>query len=270
MPWSPLHPNHAIERVRIVIQFKDRLPFKSIAKLGSDFESRSAKLNIGARVDLLARTIMMGPQGPIQSSSPLPPDGPAGWQFVRKSGVDNPEEAITLTQEALIYETTQYVRWISFRARSMDLMLPIIQYIASVLDIRLFALEYFDRFIFEGSLTEAEPSELLDHSLTNGFSANTKSGEELWHLHYGWFDTQHGTRVLVNQNFDAVDLTDVEGVVRRSVGIYTKVERRNKDEIVDLVGFADDLEAMHTISKSLLRKCLSPQTAAMIGLQNEQ
>ena len=193
MSWRPIHPNHAIERTRISVQFKDKLPQKTIQKLGEAFESQRASFGFGPRVEVQTHTVTFATDTPL---GPLVAQQARGWQFVREAGLGNVLEALVLDPEGLVYENVEYVRWADFWLRASQMILPLVDGVAAVTDLRQFALEYFDRFVYEGSATDASPTKLIQHRLTDTLSDAAKSGEELWHIHRGWYETADGIRLI--------------------------------------------------------------------------
>lgn len=267
MSWRPIHPNHAIERTRVVVQFKDKLPQKTIQKLGEAFEYQRAEFGFGPRVEVQTHTLTLTNENP---SSPMVAQLQArGWQFVREAAPGNVVEALILDPEGLVYENVEYVRWADFWARASQMLLPLISGVGAVTDLRQFSLEYFDRFVFSGAANEAAPEKLIEQSLINTLSSAAKSGEELWHVHRGWYETVDGIRVLINQNIDANDGQNANGELTRAVGVYTKVERRDRSEVVDANLLGDEIVTMHKISKAVFASAISHEVHNLIGLSHE-
>ncbi len=263
MSWQPIHPNHAIERTRIAVQFKDSLPLRTVLTVGDAFEKVRSDFGFGARVEVQTHSLVVdlgaqAPQPVAQQSR--------GWQFRREAAPGAIVEALVFTPEGVVYENVEYVRWADFWDRASRLLLPLVTMSAEVTDLRLFSLEYFDRFIFAGSPSLASPNALISESLVSNLPDAPRSGSELWHIHRGWFETLDGVRILVNQNLDANDHPQADGEARRTVGIYTKVERRNINEVVDAGLIAEDMNKMHAISKVIVARTLTPEIRARIGL----
>lgn len=263
--WQPIHPNHAIERTRIVVQFKDKLPQRTIQKLGEAFEIRRGNFGFGPRVEVQTHTLVVAPDGPQPQ---MQAQQTRGWQFMREAAPGAILEALVLDPEGLVYENVEYVRWADFWQRASDMLLPLIGSVADVAELRLFSLEYFDRFVFLGVPKSAAPAPLIRDTLIDTLSDAAQSGEELWHLHRGWYETVDGIRVLINQNIDANDGQNPKGEPKRAVGVYTKVERRNREEVVDSNLFSEDLVKMHTISKTVFASAITEDMHKRIGLHD--
>jgi uncharacterized protein (TIGR04255 family) len=259
--WHPIHPNHAIERTRIVVQFKDNLPQKTIERLGEAFETKRLFFGMGPRVEVQTHTLVVSPDGQAQQSQRA-----RGWQFNRGAGTGAILEALVLDPEGLVYENVEYVRWLDFWARASEMLLPLIDGVAEISDLRLFSLEYFDRFSYVGDATHATPVDLINNVLVQSLPKSAREGDELWHLHRGWYETYEGMRVLINQNIDANDVKSSQGDTVRQVGIFTKVERRNLNEIVEAKSLVDDIVKMHSISKVIFGAALNEGIHQRIGL----
>jgi uncharacterized protein (TIGR04255 family) len=266
--WRPIHPNHAIERTRIVVQFTDELPRKTIQKLGEAFDAQRAQFGFGPRSEIKSLSFSLNVDEPSMPVA-MPDLQPSGWQYNREVGKGAIAEAVTLKPEGLVYENTDYVRWAGFWERSSGIIQPLVSEAASITDFKLFALEYFDRFVFVGSPRQADPSLLVSDRLVNTLPNSARDGGEPWHIHRGWFETIDGIRVLINQNLDAQDGFVGKGKPSRSVGIYTKVERRDQSDTVDANQFKEDMKRMHDISKMVFSDAISDEAHEMIGLGND-
>lgn len=127
-------------------------------------------------------------------------------------------------------------------------------------------MEYFDRFNFEGDVEKARPDELLAPRFAEVLALPAKSGQELWHLHRGWFGELGGEVFLVNQNLDANTGQTAEGKPFRTVQIMTKIERRVANGTISLADFASLADKMQTLSKTTLVDVLNETTQLKIGI----
>lgn len=265
MSWNPIHPHHAIERTRIVVQFKDKLPQKTILKLGEAFDKHRAEFGFGPRVEVQTHTLVVGQD--VASPQMLAQQA-RGWQYLREASQGVVLEAIVLDPEGLVYECVEYTRWADFWGRASVMVLPLVDGLSSVTDLRLFSLEYFDRFVFNGAPNQASPVNLITGNLIENLPESAKSGEELWHLHRGWYETSRDIRVLINQNIDANEGKNASGDIVRAVGVYTKVERRNRSDMVDPSCLGQDIEKMHEISKVVFSSAINDAIKDRIGLDD--
>jgi uncharacterized protein (TIGR04255 family) len=259
--WHPIHPSHAIERTRISVQFVHSLPQKTVQKLSDTFEADKANFGFGLKTEIEAITFAPVTPMPMQTNS-------RGWQYMVETQPGIVLESLILMPDSLIYENSEYVGWEGFWDRASQLLLPLVSQISSVVDLRLFALEYFDRFIFNGNPINASPVELINEEIAATLSQSARDGEALWHIHRGWFDSTDGIRVLINQNIDAVDGNNASGEKIRSLSVYTKVERRNENEIVVPDFINDEMIKLHAISKALFKKALGGKAQKLLGLND--
>ncbi len=230
------------------------------------FETQRANLGFGPRVEVQTHSLVVNIGGP--SPQPLAQQS-TGWQFLREAGPGAIVEAFVLTPEGIVYENVEYVRWGEFWSRASQMILPLVELSAKVTDIKLFSIEYFDRFVFSGNPDTASPTPLISEGLISSLPDSIKTGQELWHIHRGWYESTNGVRVLINQNLDANDGQNLQNEPKRSIGLYTKVERRNKEEIVNSELLGEDMQKMHVISKSVVANALTPEFRARIGLHGD-
>ena len=264
MTWRPIHPKHAIERTRIAVQFRDPLSQKTIQTLGQGFDTAGSAFGFEPKQNTQSQTISISADGRQQFSSPSPT---LGWQAVRTAQTTDIVEAIVVDPRAIAYENVEYTRWNDFWGRSWSILSPLIESANSTTHLQLFSLEYFDRFFFDGHIVDASPKGLIAGNVLDMVSQQAGEGREHWHIYRGWFDTIDGIRVLVNHNIDSSDLIDpLSKTLMRSIAIYTKIERRNVDEVVDFGTFAIDMQKMHAISKSILSQSLTKKSIDTIGL----
>ena len=267
MSWQPIHPKHAIERTRIVVQFADKLPQRTLEKLGEVFEAKREGWGFGPRIEVQAHTLVVNPDTPAQQ---IVTKQTRGWQYLRQTSSGVATEAVVLDPDGLVYENVEYASWKNFWARASEMLVPIVDLISDVADFSAFSLEYFDRFNFEGDITSAVPSGLISAPLLATLSEDAQSGLELWHVHLGWYETHAGVRVLVNQNIDANDVELPDTGKTRTVGIYTKLERRERTNIVDAARISADIEIMHSMSKRVFSLAVTPEAQDRIGLNGNQ
>lgn len=242
------------------------LPQRTIQKLGEVFETKRMPFGFGPRVEVQAQTLVVTPNGPAQQ---MVTQQARGWQFVREAAPGAVLEALVLAPEGLVYENVEYVRWAKFWARASEILVPIVDGAAEVTDLKLFSLEFFDRFVFAGDLKKAVPTTLIEEKLVSNLPSSTRNGSELWHIHRGWYETVDGIRVLINQNIDANDGQNAKNEPVRIVGLYTKVERRNREEIVEAKLLSGEIQRMHSISKAVFADAITADVRKRIGLHDD-
>lgn len=263
MHWTPIRPNHAIERTRVLIQFATPISNKVVSTLGKLVEEGRHLSGLGPRVEVLSDDIAVaagaaGPQFLTQRS--------VGWQFNRETEPGAVVEALVLGHRSFIYETTEYVRWRLFKERYSSLTDGVINKLASDVDVQSIALEYFDRFVFDGPMIQASPDLLLHKVFSSNLPASARSGNELWHVHRGWFEGVGNGRFLINQNITAEDGKMPDGTDVRSVSIFTKVEHQSNGSEIDLNTILVDIDSMHDVSKRVISEALLDNAKQKVGL----
>lgn len=265
MSWTPINPTHSIERVRVILQYREAVP----SKLSRQMSEMVAKIRSELRFDgptslsHFSVALQVGPEGQ-NAFTPVQTDH-KGWQFARKSAVGNPLELIAQAGEQIIYETTEYRKWSTFRQRFGKIAADLAALAQLTLDTQLLSLEYFDRFVFSGPKEEATPTTLLA-GLEHVLHPDALSGRTLWHLHKGWYEGQSQGDVLVNQNFDASDLVQADGQISRAVTTLTKLELRADRFPVEDGDILSQLDFLHELSKSYFVLALRPEMRPAVGI----
>lgn len=262
MPWQPLHEAHAIERVRLLIGFKEPLPSKVLRNVSEPIAAEPGKYFFDevARVDSTILELQIGPGG-----EPKPqPAGQNGTVFRRHSGPAVVEE-LALRDSVFGYMTSQYGRWRNFVDRLEGTLVPPAISALQVADASLVKLEYWDTFAFNGDAKKANVAEVLAH-VPSGIPEESAAGATTWHNHVGWFEADEGNRLLINQNFDAVDRTHEDGTVERVLNVYTLVEERFDHWSLSEENLKELLDKLHQRSIELLGAALKPEFRKEIGL----
>lgn len=267
MTWRPINPNHAIERVRFVVQYKQDLSEKIINQIVSLVDKLKAETRLegptaltGVKVDF--RVLANGEQQilPTQSAG-------NGWSFVRFSATRNPIEAFNVQGNQLVYETTEYRRWSTFKQRFSKVVLPSVNVTSQALDMDVASLEYHDRFYFDGPIEKANPTALVAR-VAPLLEAEVIDNGKLWHLHRGWFERFEGGDVLVNQNLDAIDVILSGGdAPSRSVGMLTRAEFRSANYPVNSLETETLLDQLHTITKIKFITLVNKEILPAIGAE---
>lgn len=263
MNWRPLHSNHAIERVRLVVQFSEQVPAKILRTMSDIIASKRHDLRMTGPTPVQNFEFQIGPGGtvPVQSIKG------AGWQFTRTSSNGLPLEALVCDGVTLTYETTEYQRWEVYTRRLQKLLADALAPTMKVMDAQMISLEYLDRFLFDGPASEADARTLLS-SHTEAINTKAISGKSIWHLHKGWFEEFQGGQVLINQNFDAQDGIFLGGSdVRRSIQITTRAEFRAQVYDVKLEMFDQHIENLHSLTKGYFSGSIKAEHCANVGIK---
>lgn len=262
MVWKPLQPDHAIERVRIIVSFGSDLPAKFLRKLAADNEEHRVALGFTSKNLRQGQQITLGASGMNLDSQP---SELFGWDWQKLSPANSPLEVIVAENQALVYETLEYSRWKDFSKRFEVTALPILDSIVNVVDLKAVSLEYFDRFLFEGEPQKAAPGEVL-RNINEHLPPEASSGSELWHFHRGWFEYMENEKILVNQNIDAQNGNSIDGGAMRSLQIFTKTELRINEASFDYNVLSTHLNSMHNRSKELFKSILTDDIQSKVGL----
>lgn len=263
----PLHNSHSIERTRVIVTFRDALTQKPLNTLAEIFESKRVELGFGGRNNVAGQAIQMS-FGPMGAPPSPQPQIIVGWDYRRQlAEVGTIVEYLTAQSSGtgvVVYETSEYGRWDNFLARFENIALDVLREANKLSDIFSVSLEYYDRFNFEGNANEAVPAELLV-KIPDCLFESAANGQELWHLHRGWFEPLNGNQVLVNQNFDAQSF-EIEGIQTRTLQILTKTEMRFETAILDFSNLLSDLDSLHQRSKVIFSGVLDNKMKTRVGL----
>jgi uncharacterized protein (TIGR04255 family) len=282
MPWQPAHQNHAIERVSLTFQFKEEIPTRHWRDLLEAVTTRMPGLGFATRLDLNFTQSVLG-----QAPSPVAMSGrqvggvvgmavrPAmvgsGRLFQSNEGPEVREQ-ISLQRNQVTYSATQYQRWSALRNRMIDSLGDAIDRALSLVDMDFVMLEYWDRFIFDGPISDVNYQELIrvDSRYLPSFASGRKG---LWHSHVGYLDSLSlGSNRLINLNVDVFDQAMPNSQeAQRSVGIHSMSQDRvePKSSPTTLVHAASTLDDLHTLLKVVLGDVISSEMAERISLNGE-
>ena len=264
MTWRPLHSQHAIERVRLIVQFNEQVPAKVVRKMSD------------ALSGLRHETRMVGPT-PVQGFGfsmvqaeggmiPQPQPVTNGWQFTRNAANNAPLEAVVFDGMSLTYETTEYQKWDTFKRRTKKVLDDLLQTACQSVDFQSVSMEYIDRFMYVGTATEAAVDDLLI-DIGPMLHASAASGKHLWHLHRGWFEELNHGKALINQNFDAQEgLVAGKNAPMRSLQVLTKAELRADSLDLSIEKYEENLETLHNLTKSYFKAAIVPTHHESLGL----
>ena len=296
MSWRPAHDAHAIERTGIAFQFAEPIPTKrwqallnevAIAATANGFNS------IVEEFELPMPPVLMGPPAPgIVPNLPLFVGGVLGQPAIGQAAfppfAPNPgngrsfrliqgsevREEFSLHRQRFAYASNRYDRWRSFKGRVQSALEVPLDDVLRMVNLAAIKLEYWDRFIFEGALTDVDYGELLQTGSSHlpAFPATT---HELWHSHVGYFSpSEFADRRLVNANVDIIDIldppptTDRQFTKKRSAGVYSMAQDaawRNSAPAT-FSEASTVLDDLHALLKTVLGTIVTPAMAERIAL----
>lgn len=276
--WRPIHDNHAIDVMAVVMTFAQPLPdllFKKVlrasedaafaAGLNSRHTTNAWQLSFDANGN--PQPTQVG-QGQFFNAVFEPPDGmPISNRVAEQLRVD---------QNAIAYRTWRYVSWSWQSERVRTLFTPALEIARNTVALASLRFEYLDRFRFDGDATVADPRQLLrvDCPL---IAPHIFSAQDLWHCHTGAFLTAGNQPKRLRQvMIDALDepFPPRQGVAPvRWVNITTALEDRftlpySDDQEIDPAKIFQTLTIMHDLLKELLASIITNDLAKRIYLRN--
>lgn len=256
LTWTPAASSHAIEQVLIQIQLKDPLPAKTLSKAANAIEQIAQDNGIRGKLEIES-------QYSTRDSAPL---SSMGWQFIREEN-GLVLETIIIDRQNILYFTSDYSRWDNFIERYSNLLVQQITSLADISEISSLVLEYSDRFIYDGPPTHANPSEIIEEKFLATLPRCAAQGEEVWHIHRGWWEGAEQRRLLINQNVAIQERTILPtNAEQRSISIVTRTEKRSSAEAPLSSSIIPILRTMHDVSKDTLSKILMEDIRKKIGL----
>ena len=177
--FKPIHDAHAIERVSIGIQFVEPLnetDFKTIRELASTFKD-----DLPRQVEIQGMMVSFGPPG--RSPDPSFPGGFLLQDMERDGSISS---ELRVETASMTYGTDTYNRWQDVWSKAKKYFNILIPQFLSYSKIVSINLTYVDKFVWDGEISECQPSLLLRNNSEYICSHVYNSGE-LWHTHTGKF-----------------------------------------------------------------------------------
>ena len=260
MAWRAIHEAHAIDRVRVILQFNEALNDKLLQKavLPTKEKYRELEFETVERAEGAVQTFVI-----TQDGTPLQPPERKGWVFKRGNTI---EEA-GFRDSVFGYVSTEYGRWENLEIRFWDIFRDALTVALESVDLTHIKLEYWDRFVFDGDPATADARHLLEGVDPSVPSASI-SGVTLWHSHAGWFEERDGTPILINRNFDAIDQI-IEGKTHRVLNILTLVDLRPQGPMA-VSDVTSALNYLHNRALLLFGASIKEDIRRAIGLDLEK
>lgn len=262
MSWKPRHEAHAIERVRVLLAFKDPLTSKLLSSATNVIASKSKELGFDSVLPAESAVAMI--KIDITGGSPE--------QDVTKNGtllqrhVDGRRiEEVGFRDGGFGYLTLTYGRWENLRGRLEEVVYPALQLIQAAAELKTVKLEYWDSFQFEGPPDKADIDGLLDN-FQSSLPKEVLSGGSQWHSHIGWFENSDFGPVLINRNFDVADRKSENEEKVRVLTAYSMVEQRGESGQVPFDQVDTILTQLHDRSLLLFGEALTNEYREQIGI----
>ena len=265
MSWKPRHEAHAIERVRVMLPFKEPITSKLLSTSSGQVVQKASELGFdsvvpaNSSVQTLNINIAEG-----SANKSVPQNGTVLYRHAE----DEQVEELGFRDGAFGYVTTRYGRWKNLASRLDEVLLGPMQTLQTAAELDAIKLEYWDAFRFDGPPEEASVETLLE-GFNTSLPSDVVAGSSQWHSHIGWFEATDFGPLLINRNFDAVDRDDKDQNVKRDLLVYTMVEQRNQNGI-SIADAGAILEVLHNRSLLLFGSSLSEDYRSSIGIKLEE
>lgn len=265
MSWRPIHPEHAIERVRVIAQLSESLPGELVFKLAKDNEEKRLKFGFQEQKVRRGQMVSLGPEGISFSGDS---EESFAWDWIRVSPDNSPIEKITVEGEYISYETVEYPGWSEFFLRYHSINKHLLPEAINLLKPASLCLEYIDKVVFDGDPNDAAPT-CVSEMISKLIPPVVMEGSFLWHVHRGWYEILNGVPLLINQNLEAHNAKSSGDREFRILQFLTKVELRFGGNTLNFSNLVSHLEDMHEISKKVFKSSLTDDMAVKVGLYGD-
>ena len=263
MSWKPRHEAHAIERVRVMLTFKDPLTSKALKNASASAIAEAHEFGFDTIIpaESMVGSFQINLLGGIPSQQIGSHENGVVFKRTQEGSVI---EEVGFRDGGFGYVSATYGRWENLLGRLREVVLPPLHQVEQVADLASVKLEYWDSFTFDGKPTSADTTQLLSE-VDRSVPTIVVTGASQWHSHIGWFEDIGGFQVLINRNIDVAD-RESEGDQVRALAIYTMVEIRAGNKGIEMVDIEEHLNSLHRRSLRLFGETLSHEYRHMIGL----
>ncbi|MGV2130876.1 TIGR04255 family protein [Agrobacterium vitis] len=276
--WLPLHENHAINVMALVIQFAEPITTPIYRKALAAADASTTKAGFASREQIPTYQISLQPGVPQTFQQPEM-HGAVIYSSYFGSAISpiSPLEAhpyseqLQIEPRSIVYRTRSYVSWTWQKSRYFEIINPIIDAVSGIVETSAVRFEYQDQFTFDGRCNEADVR-LLFRDNSPYLAPHVYEELGTWHSHTGCFlPSADTTKKLLQINVDAVDTADAMNT-QRLVNITTARENRyaiNLDGAGDVnkERIASILDLQHEELKAALRALINSNTASQIYLE---
>ena len=275
--WRPIHDNHAIEAMAVVVTFAQPLPDRLFKKMLDAAEAAAFAAGLMSRHSLNTMPFTINIAG-SQILGQVSAGRIYNALMEASDGTPIPNriaEQLRVEPNAVSFRTWQYVSWNTHFARMRELMTSALDIAMSAVTLSSVRLEYLDRFKFEGDTEFADVGLLLRTDLRL-IAPHVFSVKDLWHSHTGAFVMTDGPNKRLQQlMIDALDeplLPGQEGGTVRWVNITSALEERfapeqSHEKEIDAGAVFKLLEMMHSQLKDVLAEVITDHFAKRIYLK---
>lgn len=273
--WLPLHENHAINVMALVLTFAEPIPAPMFRKAFAAVEASAVDGGLAHRQPAMNSLQFSMQHGILQPVQQTTSGGTIFSSYFENHSFPflppQLSEQLQVEPTSIVYRTWGYVSWTWQRARYFELLRNFYESIAGLVAPATVRFEYQDRFVFDGSPKDADPRRLLK-SDSPYLSPHVLNEKGMWHSHTGFFlESNDIAQKLLQINVDAVDEGAGESL-QRWVNITTARENRypsGPDDMValDMGLIAAAMDSQHTELKSALGLIINDATASRIYLE---
>lgn len=268
-PVRPFKPNHSINEVAFVMNFSRPFTEKeleSLTELEDLLKDDLPKMELHKGAEF-----RISPEGTMEALSPKL----AALSFKHYSEKDTFDWALRAEGNIIAVNCLDYSNgWKEIWPKVHNYLNHAARKLVSTeLSVESLALQYIDRFIYEGQLDCYEASTIFDNQSDYLNKKVTKVGP-YWHIHQGWFDTIKGlpTRLLNVLNITAA-MADKEHhtTIDHSATIQFKQQLTNhkslfEDTIKGTTTINYYFDLLHEENKQVLRGLLNSDRINEINL----
>ncbi len=274
--WLPLHENHAINVMALVVTLAEPIPAPMFRKAFSRAEEAALKQGLTHRQPVMNMIQISVQQGIVQPVQQVASGGAIFSSYFDNEmfPVGSPQlsEQLQIEPLSIVYRTWSYVSWSWQKQRYFELLGSFFEIISGLVAAATIRFEYQDRFVYEGNPLDADPALLLRKG-SPYLAPHVFEERGMWHSHTGRFlNGPDVSKKLLQINVDAVDEGEREDI-QRWVNITTARENRYPTApnaavvALDLELIATAMDSQHEELKVALGAIINSKTASQIYLE---
>ena len=265
--FKPVHDAHAIESVLTGIQFSQALDdngFKEVREMAMSFKD-----DLPRQVEVQGIMLSFGSSGVL----PNPPSEGFVLQNIERDGSISSE--LRIETASITYRTDTYIRWDDMWSTAKKYFDTLVPKFTKITEIAGISLKYFDKFVWDGNVSEFQPKLLLRKD-SEYLCPHIYVSDDLWHSHTGKFmRVENNIKRLINLNVDCLDEREASGNDQRVVKIATVItDNFNQPgygttniDPQSVGNFVDKhMENLHKFSKQMFGNIICDDMCKRVGL----
>lgn len=242
----------------------------------ADSTALSMAKDLPRHTEFQGMTVTVGSAvGPALAAAPLAAPL-AGYLFQKFLADGSVESELRVERSSIIFRTSTYSRWAVVWPKARIFLHALLPVYVGQARISAIALNYVDKFFWNGSIEQCRPALLLRQG-SPYVCPHVFAASDLWHSHTGLFIRHDAaTKRLLNINVDCLDEKQPERP-RRTVVIRSSLTDMLNQEGYDptdlhagmAMEFVDThMENMHSFSKVTLRDTITDEMSQRIALES--